>query len=132
MQQLSSPTNAVSPTARIEHRGAIEVSPQAIATVAGRAVAQCYGVVGIAGKHLRFGAAELLPPERYGHGIDVRFAGERITIDLYVIMEYGLRLSEVAHSAMASVKFAIEQVLGLPVVQINVIIQGLRVSDPAL
>ena len=115
------------PTGR---RGTIEVSPQAIATVAGRAVIATYGVVGIAGKHLRLGAADLLPPDRYAHGIEVRFVGERIAIDLYIIMEYGLRLSEVAHNAMSSVKFAVEQVLGLPVVQVNVIVQGLRISEP--
>lgn len=108
------------------------MSPQAIATVAGRAVADCYGVVGIAGKHLRFGVAEVLPPERYAQGVEVRFVGDRIAIDLYLVMEYGLRLSEVAHNAMSSVKFAAEQMLGLPVVQVNVIVQGLRVSDPGL
>jgi uncharacterized alkaline shock family protein YloU len=111
-------------------RGAIEVSPQAIATVAGRAVTLTYGVVGIAGKHLRFGAAELLPPERYAHGIEVHIVGDRIAVDLYLIMEYGLRISEAAHNVMQNVKFAVEQALNLPVVQVNVIVQGLRMSDP--
>jgi uncharacterized alkaline shock family protein YloU len=112
-----------------QRRGMIEVSPQAIATVAGRAVTETYGVVGIAGKHLRFGAAEILPPERYAHGIEVRIVGERIAIDLYLIVEYGLRISEVAHNAMLNVKFAVERVLDLPVVQVNVIVQGLRIGD---
>jgi len=130
MQEVIVPQTTA--TERSKSLGTIEVSPQAIATVAGRAVASCYGVIGIAGKHLRFNAAELLPPERYAHGIEVRFAGDHITIDLYIIVEYGLRLSEVAQNAMAMVRYAVEQSLGLPVVQVNIIIQGLRVSDPAL
>lgn len=134
MQQSTAPASAAfhSEAQRPARRGTIEVSPQAIATVAGRVVSECYGVVGIAGKRLRFGAAELLPPEQFAQGVEVRFVGDRIAIDLYLVMEYGLRLSEVAHNAMESVKYAVELVLGLPVVQVNVIVQGLRVSDPTL
>ena len=53
--------------------GKIEVSTRAIATVAGRAVAQCYGVVGIAARHPRFATVETLPPDQYGRGVEVRF-----------------------------------------------------------
>src|SRR6516225_6333716 len=91
-----------------QRRGKIEVSPQAISTIAGRAVSECYGVVGIAGKRLHNGMAELLPEERYQQGIEVQFSNEQIIIDLYVVLEYGLRISEVAHNIMGSVKFAVE------------------------
>jgi len=113
-----------------QRRGKIEVSPQAISTIAGRAVSECYGVVGIAGKRLHNGMAELLPAERYQQGIEVQFSNEQIIIDLYVVLEYGLRISEVAHNIMSNVKFAVEKMLGVPVVQVNVNVQGLRVSAP--
>jgi uncharacterized alkaline shock family protein YloU len=113
-----------------QRRGKIEVSPQAIGTIAGRAVSECYGVVGIAGKRLRNGTAELLPAERYHQGIEVQFSNEQIIIDLYVVLEYGLRISEIAHNIMSNVKFAVEKMLGVPVVQVNVNVQGLRVSAP--
>jgi uncharacterized alkaline shock family protein YloU len=114
--------------AQSTRRGKIEVSPQAIGTIAGRAVTECYGVVGIAAKRLRYGAAELLPSERYHQGVEVQFSNEQIIIDLYVVLEYGLRISEIAHNIMSSVKFAVEQMLGMPVVQVNVNVQGLRVN----
>ncbi len=69
-------------------RGTIEVAPKAIATIAGRAALAIPGVVGIAGRTLRFGGAELLPPERFGHGIIVRFTEDRITIQIYLIIEH--------------------------------------------
>jgi uncharacterized alkaline shock family protein YloU len=125
--QLSETEQTATPRQR---RGKIEVSPQAISTIAGRAVSECYGVVGIAGKRLRGGMAELLPEERYQQGIEVQFNNEQIIIDLYVVLEYGLRISEVAHNIMGSVKFAVEKMLGVPVVQVNVNVQGLRVSAP--
>ena len=108
--------------------GKIEVSTRAIATVAGRAVAQCYGVVGIAARHPRFATVETLAPEQYGRGVEVRFVDDHVTIDLYVVLEHGLRISEIAHNIMSNVKFAVERTLGLPVVRINVNVQALRVS----
>ncbi len=59
--------------------GKIEVSSRAIATVAGRAVAQCYGVVGIAATHPRLSMVETLRPENYGRGVDVRFVHDHVS-----------------------------------------------------
>lgn len=127
-QQLRDLRAETSDTARREFPGKIEVAPRAIATVAGRAVAECYGVVGIAARHPRIGVAELLTPEQYGRGVEVRFSDDYITIDVYVVLEHGLRITEIAHNIMANVKFAVERTLGLRVVRINVNVQALRVS----
>ena len=110
--------------------GKIEVSPVAIATIASEAVLECYGVVGMASSSLRHGLAELLGQESSRRGVDVKLADSQIVIDLYVVLEYGMRISEVAHNIMESVKFNVEKVLGIPVVQVNVHVQGLRVSSP--
>lgn len=110
-------------------RGRIEVSERAIASVAGRAVAECYGVVGVAARRPRIGPVELLSPEHYTRGVQVGFTRDHIMIDLYVVLEYGLRISEIARSIMSSVKFAVEQALGVRVVQVNVNVQALRVSS---
>ncbi len=112
-----------------QQRGTIEVSPQAIATVAGRAAAEVPGIAGIADKHLRFGTAELQPADRYARGVEVRFAGERIIIDIYVIVDHGPRISDVAQTAIAAAKAAVETMLGLPIVQVNIVVQGLRVGE---
>jgi uncharacterized alkaline shock family protein YloU len=110
-------------------QGKIEVSARAIATVAGRAVADSYGVVGIAARRARFGGVEILTPEHYSRGVDVRFEKDHVRIDLYVVLEHGLRITTIAHNIMANVKFAVERSLGLRVVQVNVNVQGLRVSE---
>ncbi len=113
-------------TDRIRH-GHIEISPRAIATVAGDAVLRCYGVVGVASKNLIGGLADLLQPERWGRGVDVHVRAGSVVIDLYVIIQYGTRISEVAHGVMNNVKYSLEQVLGIPVSEVNVHVQGLRV-----
>jgi uncharacterized alkaline shock family protein YloU len=110
--------------------GRIEVSPLAIATIAGRAVLGCYGVVGMSAKTLRDGLAVLLQRENPYRGVEVQFVDRyKIIIDLYVVVEYGVRISEVARNIMDAVKFAVEKALGLPVVQVNIHVQGLHVSD---
>ena len=118
----SAPNEATCPA------GKIEVSTRAIATVAGRAVAQCYGVVVIAARHPRFATVETLAPDQFSRGVEVRFVDDHVTIDLYVVLEHGLRISEIAHNIMSNVKFAVERTLGMPVVRINVNVQALRVS----
>ena len=109
--------------------GKIEIASQAIATVAGRAVAECYGVVGVAARHPRLGTVEILPPERYAHGVVVRSARGEVSLDVNVVWSLGLRVSEIAHNIMRNVRFAVERTLGQPVVRVNVNVQALRVSS---
>ena len=112
--------------------GRIEVSPNAIASLAAQAVLECYGVVGMASPHLAGdarGLAELLHIEQRNRGVAVRFNDDEITIDLYVILQYGTRISTVADEMMQSVKFAVERSLGRPISAVNVHVQGLHVPQ---
>ena len=108
--------------------GKIEVSPKAISHLASRAAQRSYGVVGLASKHSRPGWAELLRRDELFKGVEVSFHEGRVVVNLYVILEYGTRISEVARNIMSSVKFALESSLGVEVVQVNVTVQGIRVS----
>ncbi len=109
--------------------GKIEVSPRAIASIASDAVLSCYGLVGMAPATVRDGLAEILQVENSHRGVDVGVVDGNIVIDLYVVVEYGTRISEVARNVMETVKFAVEQALGMHVARVNVHVQGLRVSD---
>jgi len=108
--------------------GRIEVSPAAIASIANEAVLTCYGVVGTADRDLASGIAHLLSRESK-RGIEVHVKDGRIVIDVYVIIEYGTRISAVAQSVMNVVKFNVERALGMPVAEVNVHVAGLRVSN---
>ena len=105
--------------------GKIEVLPNAIHTIAMQATSECYGVVGLTAPRLHNGQAVLLPPEQSNQGVQVRVVNEQIIVEVYVALEYGLRMSEIAHNIMSSVKFSIEKMLEVPVAQVNINIQGL-------
>ena len=108
-------------------RGTIEISPTAIATLAGHAVLQTYGVVGMASPNLATDIAASLTRDPH-RGIQVRREEDHIVIDVYVVIEYGTRIASVANSLINGVRYSIEQSIGVPVGQVNVHVQGLRVS----
>lgn len=111
-----------------DSRGKIDISSATIATITNQAVIQCYGVVGMSSKNLVNGIAQLLSRDNR-RGVEVRVEGEQITIDVYVIVEYGVRVRTVAESIQQTVKFHVEKTLGLPVHAVNVYVQGLRMSE---
>ncbi len=106
--------------------GKIEVLPNAIHSIAAQAICECYGVVGIASPRLRNGQAVLLTDEQSNQGVQVRLVNDQIILEIYVVLEYGLRISEIARNIMSSVKYSTEKMLGMPVAQVNVNVQGLR------
>jgi len=61
--------------------------------------------------------------------VSVRYDGENIDIDIYVIVEYGTRITSVADSVADTVKFYVEKTLGMPIHEINIHVAGLRVSN---
>ncbi|MGH2479878.1 MAG: Asp23/Gls24 family envelope stress response protein [Ktedonobacteraceae bacterium] len=120
-----SKTSAIQPRQGARPLGRIEVLPNAIHSIVVRAITECYGVVGITAPRLHNGRAVLLSPEQGNQGVRVRVVNEQIIIDVYVALEYGLRITEIAQNIMSSVKFSVENMLGTPVSQVNVNVQGL-------
>lgn len=108
--------------------GSINVSPRAIASIAYYAALQSYGVVGLASKNLVDGLAQVLVKDPT-YGVEVHYDGQNINIDLYIVIEYGTRIKSVAASVSNTVRFNVEKALGMPINNVNVHVQGLRVSD---
>lgn len=108
--------------------GSIFVSPTAVATIASQALLTSYGVVGMASKTAIGDLAAQLTRDPH-HGIDVHYKGDELVIDVYVIIQHGTRISQVASSVINRVRFQVEQAVGVPVHQVNVFVQGLRMVD---
>ena len=108
--------------------GSIHISPEAIARIAFQAAIQSYGVVGLASKNLVNGITHLLVKDP-NHGIEVQYIEDQINIDIYVVVEYGTRIKSVANSVANTVRFQVEKALGMPLNEVNVHVQGLRISE---
>ena len=104
--------------------GAIRIAPDAIAQIVGHTAAECYGVVGMAGK----GLTRLLARDKLTQGIGVSADGDGLRLDLHVVVEYGLNLAEVAASVRSRVTYEVERLTGLTVAAVEVHIDDVRRS----
>ena len=126
---MTSKVKAPQALTRTESLGRIEVSPRVVASIVGHAANECYGVVGMAARGLRDGIAERLNRENVHRGVQVEVRSGGIHIELYIIAQYGTRISEVANNLRSVVRYAVEGSLGLPVIAVNVNVQGIHLED---
>ncbi|NLJ58612.1 MAG: Asp23/Gls24 family envelope stress response protein [Tissierellia bacterium] len=108
--------------------GSITIDDQAIATIAGLAAMECYGVVGMASRNATQGFFELLKREQITKGIKVSATEDKINIDLYIVLQYGVKISVVAENIISRIKYSVENFSGVPVDNVNIFVQGVRVQ----
>lgn len=109
--------------------GKVEISRAAIATIVQQVVMKSYGVVEMAPAGLRGSLARVLRQDDPRRGISVEVTDDHVEVTLYVILEYGVRISEVAANVQSAVTFAVEQALSMKVSAVNIYVQGLHFSD---
>ncbi|HHV07223.1 MAG TPA: Asp23/Gls24 family envelope stress response protein [Firmicutes bacterium] len=108
--------------------GKIAIGKEVIATLAGAAAMEGYGLVGMASRRITDGFVELLGQENWSRGVEVKIDGDNVHITLHVIVNYGVRISEVAKNVMERVKYAVEDVTGLKVARVDVHVQGVQID----
>ncbi|WP_010498257.1 Asp23/Gls24 family envelope stress response protein [Paenibacillus elgii] len=111
--------------------GKIYVTEEVIAVLAGSAALDCYGLVGMASRNqLKDGIAELLRRDNLRRGVEVhRDEQDVLTIDLYIVVSYGTKISVVAHNVQSKVKYMLGEVAGLQVANVNIFVQGVRIAE---
>lgn len=107
--------------------GGIKISLEAIAGVAGSAALECYGVVGLARK---YGSgeevSEPLSEDKYHRGIFPFKDKERYGVNIYIIVAYGVKITEVVSEVQKKVKFVLEKTFEIPFKAVNVFVQALK------
>ncbi len=109
--------------------GEIVVDNDVLAKYAGASAVECFGVVGMASVSMKDGIARLLKIESLSHGVSVQMEENKITIDLHIIVSYGVSISAVADNLISNVKYNVEEFSGLEVKKINIFVEGVRVID---
>jgi len=107
--------------------GAIQIGNDVLADIAGYAALECYGIVGMAAPTLRDGVAQLLSLDKLRRGVRVNSDGEGVTVDLFVVAEYGTNLSEVSHNMSSRVQYVLTSSAEVRVDEVRVHIQGIKV-----
>lgn len=109
--------------------GHVEISDNAIVAVVHDAVLSCYGIVDMAPRSIRSAIGKRLGISSTERGIGIAKADDKLTIDLSVVVEYGTPIFTVATNVMQTVKFRVEEMLGMDVDRVNIHVDGLHVSD---
>ncbi|WP_438317491.1 Asp23/Gls24 family envelope stress response protein [Sporosarcina sp. FA9] len=110
--------------------GKIDISSEVITQVVGEAAIECYGIVGMASRHqIRDGLTDILRRENFARGVLVRNIGDDTHIDMYVIIGYGVKISEVAYQVQSKVKYTLQKTIGMNVKSVNIFVQGVRVTN---
>jgi len=109
--------------------GTIHIAEEVFANLAGTAAMECYGLVGMASQKIKDGIAELLGRETLSKGVQVTIKNDEVQIDLFVIVIYGIKISEVAHNVISKVRYAIETMTGVEVTKVNIKVQSVRIVD---
>ncbi len=106
---------------RIEnHLGRIEISKTFIKRLAGNVACRCFGVAGIS--PLFAGNAKPRPED----GVRLRCKNGELTIDLHILVSYGVNISAIASSIRNKVRYAVDEMSGLPVAAVNVYVDGIK------
>ncbi len=106
--------------------GKISITDEAVIKVAGFAARQCYGIVDMVPRRFTDSIAELFKKEAHGRGVKVSTNGDRIFVDLYIIIKYGVSIDAVAESLRETVKYSVENFTGMIVDTVNVNIVGVK------
>ena len=105
----------------------IKISNDVVASIAGIAVSEVEGVYsmagGLAGISEVFGGKKNL-----SKGIKVEVGEKETKIDVNIIVEYGVRIPDIAFEIQSRVKKAVETMTGLKVSGVNIHVQGIKTS----
>jgi uncharacterized alkaline shock family protein YloU len=108
-------------------KGYIGYAEEVVANIVGLSTMECYGVVGMASKNATDGIWELIKGENFHKGVKVNYKNDELSIELYIIVEYGTKISVIADNIIQKVKYNVENYTAIKVSSISVNVQGVRV-----
>ena len=106
--------------------GKISISDEAIAKVAAHAALECYGVVEMVSRRLSDSFSLLFKRDSSAKGVKVVTNGDRIFIDVFVIIKFGVSISAVAESLKETIKYGVGRFSGMVVDTVDVNITGVK------
>ena len=110
-------------------QGDVMIRTDVIAKYAGSMAVECFGIVGMASVSMKDGLVHLLKKDSITRGINVSLEDNELTIDFHVIVAYGVSIETVADNLIHTVKYKVEEFTGMQIKKVNILVEGVRVSD---
>lgn len=104
--------------------GIIKISDEVVGVIADLAASEIKGVVGMS-SGIAQGITQILSGKKnLTKGVKINIEEESASIDLYLVIEYGVKIPEVASKVQENVKRTVESLTGLNVSAVNVFVQN--------
>lgn len=111
------------------HMGNIAIENDVIAEYAGAVAMECFGIIGMAGINVRDGLVKLLKLDNLKRGVNVILKNNKLSLDLHVIVAYGVSIMAVSDNLISNIKYKVEEFTGIEIEAINIFVEGVRVTD---
>lgn len=108
--------------------GIIKISDEVIAIIAGLAASEIKGIVSMSSGKVEEWTQKISGKKNITRGVKVNVEGDSAVIDLFLTVEYGLRIPEVAEKVQSNVKKTVESLTGLLVDKVNVNVLNIYLS----
>ena len=115
----------------MSENGKIKISNDVIAVIAAIAATDTKGVVGMSGGVVD-GIVEMIGKKTLSKGVRVEAGDEECSIDVYIIVEYGHKIMDVAKHVQINVSKAVISLTGLKVNEVNICVQGINIPEKSL
>lgn len=109
--------------------GAIRIADEVVEVIAGLAASEVEGIASMSGGFVGDLAHVFARGKNLSKGVKVEVGEQEAAVDLFVNVEYGVAIPEVAARAQIAVKEAIESMTGLAVVETNVHVVGVSFRE---
>lgn len=107
--------------------GIVKISDEVVGVIAGLATTEIKGVVGMSA-NLVGGITQILSGKKnLSKGVKVSIGENSATIDLFIVVDYGVKITEVAAAVQENVRKAVEAMTGLTVSQVNIHVQNVMI-----
>ena len=103
--------------------GKVKIADEVVATIAGLAATEISGVAAMSGGIVG-GLAEKLGKKNLAKGVKVEVGEKEAAIDLFIIVNFGAKIPDVAAEIQGNVEKAVQSYTGLKVVEVNIHVQG--------
>lgn len=109
--------------------GTLEIANGVLADIVGYAALECYGIVGVANANAVDTFMRVLPISRIRRGININSKGDKVLIDIYVVVEYGTNITTVSENLRERILFVMKEYAGIDDAEVNIFVKDVKVSN---
>lgn len=108
--------------------GTVEIAPEVIEIVTGIAASEIEGISSMRG-NFASGVVERFGKKSHGKGVKVELTEAGIVIDLYVVLDFGISIPQIAQKLQTNIRQTIKGMTALEIAEINVHVVGVQMDS---